>query len=52
MALASTNPMNQLKSKVALTFSATDLPNMDSRSKSDAMVVVWQETAGKKVYLG
>ena len=34
--------MNALKSKVSLTFSASSLPNMDSGSKTDPFVVLWE----------
>jgi hypothetical protein len=52
MALASSNPMNALKSKVTLTFSAENLPNLDKASKSDPMLVIYQESNGKKTFLG
>jgi hypothetical protein len=52
MALASSNPMNALKSKVTLTFSAEGLPNLDKASKSDPMLVIWQVSHGKKTFLG
>ena len=42
MALANSNPMNSLKSKVCLTFQAQNLPNLDKGSKSDPMLVLWQ----------
>jgi len=35
-------PSDSLKQKVGLTFSCSDLPNMDVHSKTDAFVVVWQ----------
>ena len=30
-----------LKQKVGLTFSCSDLPNLDARSKTDAFIVLW-----------
>ena len=42
MALQQTNPMNALKSKVSLTFSAFDLPNLDVGSKTDPFIVLWE----------
>jgi predicted component of type VI protein secretion system len=52
MALASSNPANSLKSKVTLTFSAENLPNMDKSSKTDPILVIWQDKNGHKIYLG
>ena len=52
MALASSNPANALKSKVTLTFSAENLPNLDKGSKSDPLLVIWQEKNGHRIYLG
>ena len=44
--------MNSLKSKVALTFSALDLPNLDVGSKTDPFVVVWEMRGNQKVQVG
>ena len=52
MALASSNPANALKSKVTLTFSAENLPNLDKASKTDPILVIWQDKNGHKTYLG
>ena len=52
MALASSNPMNALKSKVTLTFAAENLPNLDKNSKTDPILVIWQEKNGHKIFLG
>ena len=48
MALQQSNPMNALKSKVSLTFSAANLPNMDSGSKTDPFVVLWELQGNQK----
>ena len=42
MALQHNSPMNALKSKVSLTFSASNLPNMDVGSKTDPFIVLWE----------
>lgn len=52
MALANSNPNHALKSKVTLTFAAEKLPNLDKSSKSDPMLVLWQEDNGRKKFLG
>jgi Ca2+-dependent lipid-binding protein len=52
MALASSNPMNALKSKVTLTFSAENLPNLDGRSKTDPLLVLWMDNHGRKQFIG
>ena len=41
MALAGNNPNALLKSKVSLTFSASQLPNLDKGSKSDPFLVCY-----------
>ena len=41
MALASINPMNELRSKMTLNFAANGLPNLDTVSKTDPMLVIW-----------
>jgi hypothetical protein len=41
MALAGNNPNSLLKSKVSLTFSASQLPNLDEGSKSDPFLVCY-----------
>ena len=35
-------PTDSLKQKVGLNFECTDLPNLDTSSKTDAFIVVWQ----------
>lgn len=35
-------PSDSLKQRVGLNFECTDLPNLDSGSKTDAFIVVWQ----------
>jgi hypothetical protein len=52
MALVSMNPANALKSIVKLTFSAENLPNLDKYSKTDPILVIWQDKYGHKTYLG
>lgn len=52
MALAASNPTNSLKSKVTLTFSAENLPNLDKSSKTDPILVIWQENNNNHIYLG
>ena len=52
MALQQSNPMNALKSKVSLTFSASSLPNMDSGSKTDPFIVLWELHGNQKKQVG
>ena len=52
MALASINPMNELRSKMTLNFAANGLPNLDTVSKTDPMLVIWQEVNGTRRHLG
>ena len=52
MALQGTNPMNALKSKVTLTFSAKDLPNMDTGSFTDPFLVLWELKGRQKKQVG
>lgn len=40
--------MNALKQRVGLTFHCTNLPNLDSGSKSDAFVVLWDVSNPKQ----
>ena len=42
-ALGLANSQSALKSRVALTFSAEKLPNMDTGSKTDAFVVLFMK---------
>lgn len=42
MALQGNNPAQMLKSKIALTFSAEKLPNLDEGSKSDPFLVLFR----------
>ena len=42
-----------LKQKTALRFKCNALPNLDRKSKTDAMCVLWQkDSKGKRVKLG
>ena len=52
LALQGNNPNALLKSKVALTFSAERLPNLDSGSKSDPFLVLFKIQRGQKILLG
>ena len=52
MALQQTNPMNALKSKVSLSFSAFDLPNLDVGSKTDPFIVLWEVKGNQKIQVG
>ena len=52
MALQQSNPMNALKSKVSLTFSASKLPNMDTGSKTDPFIVLWELQGTQKKQVG
>jgi hypothetical protein len=52
LALSGMNTMDSLKGKVSLAFSAENLPNMDKASKTDPMLVLWQENGTQKKFLG
>ena len=52
MALQQSNPMNALKSKVSLTFSAMNLPNLDVGSKTDPFVVLWEMKGNQRMQIG
>ena len=44
--------MNALKSKVSLTFTASNLPNMDTGSKTDPFIVLWELSGNQKKQVG
>ena len=52
MALQGSNPMAALKSKVTLKFSAQSLPDLDRDSKTDPMLVLFQQHKGMKQMIG
>ena len=43
---------DSLMQRVSLSFSATNLPNLDQKSKTDAYVVLWELRGNQKVKLG